>query len=594
MHRMRYSPEINEIKHFISTLKSHIIILDIEDEAYQPIMQFVNTMFDFLKAAASLKAIPDSQEFDDDRAFFKINVCGFLLNVDKPELLQSLINSMYEKYIDEKNYTQAALSLELLANIYSWNPTSYLPPSDHPHFPSQSEFKRKEALFIKMASNFNKGNKIEQAVETYQELLNAYNKFNFDLKGLSFCHTELATCFNNLEAEGRMESTYFKVAYIGHGFPDSLRGKEFIYEGKPFEHITSINQRINRMYPGARIISSDEEAKKLLASAPFGKYLHVKTVTPQKRSDSMSHLSFTARQYMDNKNLNCFVSHKRIAGSTNVTNLWTEEYTYTSTLTFPTLMNRSEIKYTSVVKLSPIKNAVKALIAKNEELSSLEFMIKQNLRDGIDPQSISSSAVFHNLSRVLAGTVDSPVNGGVGQYRAFFGAQSNEPDFYENVKYLKTSFNNLIILLNKLLKLHKVLVPQHLMPQHQAMADLFTKNFRREIEELKLDVNSSMSIHKLLKSLISTNIFSRRYYQQRLTHASSDLYTSSYTGSTNDEDLSSIFTGSTSSESETTNSNSGSKFSGSHGSSSVNNNMGPAAYRTASNIGNKRTILNMK
>ncbi|GME85733.1 unnamed protein product [Ambrosiozyma monospora] len=230
-------------------------------------------------------------------------------------------------------------------------------------------------------------------------------------------------------------------------------------------------------------------------------------------------MSFSARQYMDTKHLNTFVAIRRIPGSTNVTNLWTEEITYETQLTFPTLMNRSEIKYTNVVKLSPIKNAVKALIQKNEELSALEFIIKQNLREGIDAKTIAQSSVFNNLSRNLAGTVDSPVNGGVGQYRTFFGMKNSSPketDFEINVKYLKNSFDSLIQLLNKLLKLHQALIPPNLKPQHNAMVDLFIKNFRTEINELGLDVKSTLDLDKLLKSLISRNIYSRRLQHNRL------------------------------------------------------------------------------
>ncbi|GME91335.1 unnamed protein product [Ambrosiozyma monospora] len=330
-----------------------------------------------------------------------------------------------------------------------------------------------------------------------------------------------------------MDSSYFKISFIGLGFPPSIRGKEFIYEGLPFEHITSINHRLTRMYPGSRIISNEDEAKRLLLKTPFGKFLHIKTVTPFKHSGAgMSHLTFTARQYVDNRNLNTFVSTRRLAGSTNVSNLWTEETTYETLLTFPTLMNRSEIKSVDVIKLSPIKNAVKSLIEKNEELSNLEFLIKQNLREGIDAGTIAGSSVFNNLSRILAGTVDSPVNGGVGQYRAFFNVKSDEPDFDMNVQYLKNSFNNLIILLNKLLKLHHALIPSNLKPQHQLMVELFSKNFRTEIQDLKLDVKSTLNMDKLLKSLLSTNIFSRRYQQQRLvTSDGSPLDFGSHSGS---------------------------------------------------------------
>ncbi|GME70227.1 unnamed protein product [Ambrosiozyma monospora] len=573
MNESSYSPESTEIRNFITTLRS-FITLDVQDEAYQPIMQFINTMFDFLGAAAELKIIPEGIEFEDDRAFYNINIGSYLLNVDKPELLSSFINSLYGSYVDKKNFTQAALSLELLADTYTWNPNSFLPSCKAPVFPNQSEFKRKESLYRLMAANFEKGNNTEQAVVCYLELLDAYKEYNLSLEGLAFCHGELSKLYNKLEVSGSMESSYFKIAFIGYGFPVSVRGKEFICEGLPFEHITSIHHRLARKYPGSRIISNEEKARELLTKTPFGKFLHIKTVTPMKSSDSgmvsvglgigsgLNSLSYTSRQYLNHLNLNTFVTSRRIPGSTNVTNLWIEETTYETQLTFPTLMNRSEIKFTTTVKLSPIKNAVKSLISKIEELSSLEFMIKQNLKDQIDPATIANSSVFSSLSRNLAGTIDSPVNGGVGQYKAFFTSKPQPPptaglvfhstntdhdflesvsDYEEDLKYLHNSFDNLIILLNKLLKLHQAIIPAEFKLQHQAMVELFNKNFHTEIETLQLDTQSTLDLEELMGGLVSTNIYSRKYRQKLSFQNDGHQLANSNSNSNFDSHTSSVF-----------------------------------------------------
>ncbi|GMG56507.1 unnamed protein product [Ambrosiozyma monospora] len=227
-------------------------------------------------------------------------------------------------------------------------------------------------------------------------------------------------------------------------------------------------------------------------------------------------------------------------------------------------MNRSEIKFTTTVKLSPIKNAIKALINKIEELSSLEFIIKQNLKDQIDPSTVANSSVFSSLSRNLAGTIDSPVNGGVGQYRAFFTSKPQPPptthfvfcstnnnadhdflesvsDYEEDLKYLHNSFNNLIILLNKLLKLHQAILPEEFKPQHQAMVELFNKNFHAEIKTLQLDTQSTLDLKKLLESLVSTNIYSRKYRQKFNFQNGSHRLDSSNSNSNFDSHPSSIF-----------------------------------------------------
>lgn len=509
-----YSPQSMEIQNFITAFKNITTKMDSEDISYLEVTKLVKTLSRYLASLSELKQVPNGEEFDDDRTFHRLNISSYLMNVDRPELFQSFICDMYETYLSKKNYVQAALSLELLANTWEWDIDTYLPECIKPKLPSQTAFKRKADLFKIIAHNFIKGNKLEQAVDIYNEMLDAYLKFNFDLIGLSTCHTELGKIYSELEHVDRLESTFFKIAFIGLGFPESIRGKEFVYEGLPYEHITSVHTRLNRLYPGSRIISNEDEANKLLNETPIGKFLFIKTVTPKKESYA-GKLSFMAKQYVDNKNLNTFINIRRLPGATGITNLWTEEITYKTFMTFPTLMNRSEIKSTTVLKIPPIKNAIRSLLNKNEELSNLEFLINQNLKDNISLQSIASTSVFNSISRILAGTVDSPVNGGAGQFKVFFTNDSsidvgeNEEDYENDRKKLKECYNDLCTLLNKLLKLHGLIIPDTLKLQHESLVELFSKNFKNEIEELKLDVTTALNYNELMKSLVSKNVHSK-------------------------------------------------------------------------------------
>lgn len=510
-----YSPEFNEIENFIGGIEKMLNNLDIEDESYFDISKLIKTISNYLKSLGELKQVPNGEEFDDDRTFHKLNISSYLMNVDKPELFQSFICDLYDNYLEKKSYVQAALSLELLANTWEWDIETYLPECSKPKLPRQTSFKRKVDLFKIIAQNFTKGNKLEQAVEIYNEMLNAYIKHNFDLLGLSFCHLELGKLYEKLEHVDRLESTFFKISFIGLGFPESIRSKEFIYEGLPYEHITSVHNRLNKLYPGSRIINNEDDANKLIIENPIGKFLFIKTIIP-KKEHSNNKLSVMARQYVDNKNLNTFINTRRLPGASNITNLWTEEITYKTYMTFPTLMNRSEIKETLIVKIPPIKNAIRSLILKNDELINLEFLINQNLKDNISLTSIASSSMFNNLTRILSGTVDSPVNGGAGQFRIFF---TNDPsiDIGESVEEyqsdcmkLKECFNDLIKLLNKLLKLHGLIVPTTLKLQHETLIELFSKNFANEIKELGLDVISELNYNELMKSLTSKNVHSKQ------------------------------------------------------------------------------------
>ncbi|QPG74474.1 hypothetical protein FOA43_001804 [Brettanomyces nanus] len=548
----KYRPEAAEIKAFVTELRRAANKLDVEDVSESTVSEFTETIASYLDTLAGLQSIPDGAEFDDDRTFYKLKISGYLLDVDRPELFQSFVADMYESNLGKENYTQAALSLQLLADTYDWDTAAYLPPSDNPPFPRQTMFRRKAELYRIISAQFARGNRLEQAVAVYKDLVSAYERYNYDLQGLSYSHGELSHLYAAMQTTDSLDPTFFKISFIGFGFPESIRGKQFIYEGLPYEHITSINHRLIRLYPGSRIISNDEEAAKLLGDTPFGRYLHVKTVQKKRAAALGGSAAAIAAAVTTNgaatvaattgarttatatagaaatSRLDAFVVVRRLPGSSSATTLWTEEATYVTYMTFPTLMNRSEIQRTAVVKLSPVKNAIRQLLKQHDELVGLEALIHQNLRDNVSLPSIASSALFGNLSRVLAGTVDSPVNGGMGQYRVFsdksceveMAAANDEPlpEYQTDSRDLKQCLNGLVGLLCRLLKLHGLIVPEGLLSQHQAMLELFGDNFRSEIKELRLDMTTPLDYDILMQSLTSTAFNSAKKYSTAKTN----------------------------------------------------------------------------
>lgn len=491
-YRNAYKPSSNEQNSFIERMKK-TIRLDREDEAFNIIYNFIESLDGFLKVLNDLNSVPVGPEFDDDRTFHKLNINAYLKNANKPELFHSFINSMYEENLKKNDYIQAALSLELLASSYLWDHSVIVPSSFRPKFPEQSSFERKESLFKMIANNYVKGNSLERATDTYNELLDSYSAHTYDLKSFAYVHNKLAKLYLDLESSDKLSSSFFRVAFIGAGFPTNIRGKGQIYEGLPFEHITSIHERLLRLYPGARIVSDDVEAQKLKEKVQTGRYLHVSTVEPVSEiSDKLFNTSIGVRQYARNKDLRFFATMKKIPGSTSVFDLWTEETTYETHLSFPTLMNRSDIKISSVVKLSPLDNAFRTIMNKNNDLIQLESMINLAFKEKADFTSL-----FNDLSRQLAGTVDSPVNGGVGQYRTFLtdAKYEGKEDYVSMIRLLRNAFNDLTIILNRCLHLHGKLVSPSMKISHDALVELYKKNFKEDIAKLKLSTDYENSVY---------------------------------------------------------------------------------------------------
>lgn len=481
-----YKPGKHEQATFIDKLKT-TIRLDREDVAYEIVIKTLDNISGFLQVLNDLNSVPVGPEFEDDRTFHKLNANAFLKQANKPELFHSFVNQMYEENLKKHDYVQAALSLELLCSTYEWDQYQIVPASFRPRFPQQSSFDRKEALVKLVAQNYVKGNSLERAIDVYNDLLLAYNEHTYDLKSFAFVHNKLAKLYLELEASDKLSPSYFRVAFIGMGFPANIRGKEQIIEGHPFEHITSVHERLLKIYPGARIVVDDEFTRQLRGKNLPGRYLLVNAVEPvYEISDKLLNTSIGVRQYARNKDLRFFSILKKIPGATSIFDLWTEEITYETTLSFPTLMNRSDVKEVTSVRLSPLDNAIRAIMGRNDELVSLESMINIAVKEKADCTSLLS-----DLSRNLAGTVEAPVNGGVGQYRTFLQdpRYAGKETHSDNLRLLKNAFNDLTLVLSRCLHLHSVLVSNPMKMAHDALVDSFRHNFSDEIAELKIKTN---------------------------------------------------------------------------------------------------------
>lgn len=85
-------------------------------------------------------------------------------------------------------------------------------------------------------------------MELFLEKNNEYSK-------LSCLYKRKSEFYNGL-TKFRYEPTYFKVTFIGIGFPRFLSSKTFIYKGNSFEKIHDFIRRISNEFPLTEIITS--------------------------------------------------------------------------------------------------------------------------------------------------------------------------------------------------------------------------------------------------------------------------------------------------------------------------------------------------
>ncbi|CAI4035316.1 hypothetical protein SMKI_12G4670 [Saccharomyces mikatae IFO 1815] len=473
-----------ELERFVSCFFFMIHVPD-SDTFFPACMDFLKDLLGFLHIVNEIHKIPNQEEFDDDRTARHIEMFEYLLEANRPELFHRMIYDLFVHFVQKKDFVQAALSLELLAGTYAWDSNDTLEAISFPPLPEQSSFERKEYLLKESARNFSRGQKPEKALAVYKDLIKAYDEINYDLNGLAFVHDQIAGIYTRLQSIDRLVPTYFKISFMGFGFPKSLRNKSFIFEGLPFEHITSMHDRLLRSYHGSNIVHSQEEVDMLSMNPPMGKYIHVASVEPclsisdnYTSSDKKSSINNKVRMYIENRNLRTFSNSRRLPGAKGVTDLWVEEYTYHTMNTFPTLMNRSEILKVTKSKLSPLENAIRSLQVKIQELYGLENMCNKTLKDHGDVNDL-----FSELSTNITGTISAPVNGGISQYKAFLRPSTSKQSSSEDLARLTLAFDELVAVLGRCLTLHAELLPsKELKPSHDFLVRLFEENFAEEIE----------------------------------------------------------------------------------------------------------------
>jgi dedicator of cytokinesis protein 3 len=461
-------PESYEKKSFSTFLRSSFTV-DSEDESYPYINHLLDDVEEFLDLLLDLYSIPPGDAYNDDRIFHALNVLNFLKDVDRVEIFSRYVNDIAQWNKAKRNFTQAGLALRLLASAYEWSYDQKLPASEYPPFPPQSGFERKEALYEDIIQNFTKGKAFENAIDATKELINAYETVALDFGKLASVTRVLAKLYDSVDSVTRVSPQYFRVAYIGVGFPRSLRNRQFIFEGSPSEKLETIHDRLHKIYPGVTIVSNESQAK------PDGQYLYVSAVVPEyQRLAGIHSMTQGAREYHGRLNLKLFSYSRPLAGNTSALDLWVEKTVYETYQVFPTIVKRSEVKAVNVIKLSPLENALQLLEGKITELSEIEQLHKKGK---LEQGQVSK------LEIVLSGSVDSPVNGGIGIYRAFLEDDTlkTEPNSYALIQALESTFLEYTVAIKRCLTIHGKLAPPALKPLHDSWVELFEQNFAPEL-----------------------------------------------------------------------------------------------------------------
>ena len=91
-----------------------------------------------------------------------------------------VVSLIIQMHLQSQNYVEAALTLKLHAEMHEWDLTSFVAAMDDLGLPQQSQFHRKETLYLLILDYLGKGKAWESAIEICKELAHQHAEITFN------------------------------------------------------------------------------------------------------------------------------------------------------------------------------------------------------------------------------------------------------------------------------------------------------------------------------------------------------------------------------------------------------------------------------
>ncbi|KZT43476.1 hypothetical protein SISSUDRAFT_1039891 [Sistotremastrum suecicum HHB10207 ss-3] len=464
---------------FIGQLQHLFDTSNVDEQLRQRISIFLDAVDRFLKLLLNIRALPEGEEYQDDRVIATLRLMNFLRRINRDEIYIKYVHQLVNMHLESNNYVEAALTLKLHADLHEWNPNTFVDPMPDLGFPRQSHFARKETLSLLMLDYLGKGKAWESGIEICKELILQHSQVTFNYGRLSELLAHQATLVKHIVSDQRYYSDYFRVAFYGN-FPVALRDMQFIYRGYEWEKFGAFCERMLNKHPGAQLLKSMEPSDEIRFGD--GQYIQCTAVIPEPDRSSPiftnPDVPLSVRLYYENSAINQFsCSRQFIRNDGGEDEYWTEKLYFITESTFPTVLKRSEIVKQYMTELSPLETALLDMEQKNKELSALDLKFTTLAQTG---QTISSNP----LTATLSNLVDNPH---VVQYRDIFldpDYAVRHPERAAQLHTLREAIMEQIRLIDHGLRLHFSLCPPEMIPFHESLETLFRKQFYDELQQL--------------------------------------------------------------------------------------------------------------
>ncbi|KAF9264233.1 cytoplasmic protein [Marasmius fiardii PR-910] len=472
---------------FITQLRHLFSHSDVDEQLRKRVSDFLDSVDLFLELLLSIRALPDGDEFADERVIATLHLMKFIRRIGRDEIYIKYVHQLVNMHLQSQNYVEAALTLKLHSELYKWDLSSFVGPMVDLGLPQQSQFHRKETLCLLILDYLGRGKAWEYAIDICRELAQQHSEVTYNYARLSEILRHQATLLEHIVTDQRYYADYYLVSFYGN-FPAALRDKRFVYRGYEWEKFGAFCERMLNKHSGAQLLKSIGDPP---VDIRFGgdQYIQCTALTPEPNRELPVFVNpdvpQAVRAYYEHSAVNVFSTSRQVPRATRdrTEEVWIEKVYYTTEDTFPTVIRRSQVVAMEAVEISPVENALEEIELKTKELASLE-MKYQSLSN--TTQEVSTNALAMTLNSV----VDVPPNTGIPAYRQLFFTPEyivRNPDRSELVEKLRSAVDDQVRVIGRCLKLHGQLCPQEFLPFQETLEKFFKKNFREEITRLGIE-----------------------------------------------------------------------------------------------------------
>ncbi|KAJ7401550.1 Dedicator of cytokinesis protein 3 [Pitangus sulphuratus] len=423
-------------------LFSLLLLEKIEQETWRETgISFVTSVTRLMERLLDYRDCMKGDETENKKIGCTVNLMNFYKSeINKEEMYIRYIHKLCDMHLQAENYTEAAFTLLLYCELLQWEDR---PLREFLHYPSQSEWQRKEGLCRKIIHYFNKGKSWEFGIPLCRELAIQYESL-YDYQSLSWIRKMEATYYDNIMEQQRLEPEFFRVGFYGRKFPFFLRNKEYVCRGHDYERLEAFQQRMLSEFPQAIAMQHPNHPDDSILQCD-AQYLQIYAVTPI--PDNIDVLQ------MDRV-------PDRIKSFYRVNNI--RKFRYDRPFHKGPKDKENEFK----VEVSPLENAIQVVENKNQELRTLISQYQHKQMHGN----------INLLSMCLNGVIDAAVNGGIARYQeAFFDKDyiTKHPGDAEKITQLKELMQEQVHVLGVGLAVHEKFVHPEMRPLHKKLIDQF-------------------------------------------------------------------------------------------------------------------------